>query len=73
MEPDRFYEHEPSEQIVCGDCASEAILDTKRGRFTGDEATYPQEYRLLQDDDTEPYQCESCNKQNDAYDSVLDE
>lgn len=73
MENDRFYEHEESEMIKCGECWSQDILDTRLGKLTGDEVVYSSNLRLLLDDDVEPYQCEDCNKQNDAYDSVLDD
>jgi hypothetical protein len=67
FEPDRFYEHEPTEGIFCGECVKKAVDKTAEGEYTGIEASYSHEYRLLQDDDTEPYQCDGCNKQNDAY------
>ena len=68
--PDRFFEHEPSDQIVCGECANEAVSKTLKGEYKGDEACRAVEYRLLRDDDTEPYQCDTCNKQNDAYEDA---
>lgn len=73
MNNDRFYEHVESGMIKCGECWNQDVLDTKTGKFTGDEQVFEKDIRLLEDDDTEPYQCEGCNKQNDAYDNVLDD
>jgi len=72
MEPDRFYEHE-SGAIKCGECWNDDILKTRTGAYVGDERVESRDIKLLEDDDVEPYQCDGCNKQNDAYDSVLDE
>jgi hypothetical protein len=55
---DAFYEHEESEQILCGECVTN---DIKNGEIKAAE------FRYLKDQDFEPYQCDGCNKQNDAY------
>lgn len=73
FQDDKFYEHEPSEQINCGECVTENLKKTSDGTFVGDERVYPHEFRYLEDQDVEAYQCDGCNEQNEAYDSVLDD
>lgn len=70
---DSFYEHESSEQILCGACVIKELDKTEKGVYKGDEGMHAAEFRYLNDQDTEPYQCDGCNEQNDAYDSVLDD
>lgn len=56
------------EMIICGNCAEELLADTAAGKLTGDEAVTKDMLHELLDADTEPYQCEICLKQNEAYD-----
>lgn len=70
---DLFYEHEPSEQILCGSCVKEELDKTEKGVYKGDESMVAGEFRFLGDQDEEPYQCDGCNKQNDAYEELGEE
>jgi len=74
FEPDRFYSFEDGDfYAVCGQCVIDSLQKSADGTYQGDEITYAEQYELLQDDDTEPYQCEICLKQNDAYDDQYGE
>lgn len=69
LEEDRFYEYEPSGQILCGECAAEELKKSEEGKYSEEEMMYVQYFNPV-DDYMEPYQCENCNKQNEAYDNL---
>lgn len=69
---DTFYEHEPSEEVYCGYCVASELRKSKDGTYTEEESMKASEFRYLEDQDDEPYQCFLCNKQNDAYEDIED-
>lgn len=66
MEKDKFYEHTTADMICCGECWSDDIAKTESGEYVDDECVYAKDLIRLSDDD--PYQCDGCGKQNEAYD-----
>lgn len=68
LKPDSFYEFDENEVTKCGECWTEDIEKTERGEYTGDEAVLSANLRLLNDDFA--YQCDGCNKQNEAYQNL---
>lgn len=68
---DSFYEHGEGGTTKCGDCWMSDIAKTKTGEYTGDSAVDIKSLTLLTPED--PYQCEDCLKQNDAYDKLGEE
>lgn len=70
---DRYYEYTTGDVIVCGECLDADLLATKIGRLTGDEVVRQGMFRRLNDDHTEPYQCDKCLKQNAPYELLGEE
>ena len=68
---DIMFIHKPSGMIKCGQCWNDDVLKTLAGEYTGDEAVNRDDIFLA--DNTEPIQCEGCNKQNDAYEALGEE
>lgn len=71
IHPENWYTLETewqSDVVLCGDCALENYKKTESGEYTGDEAVTLNMLQMIRDADTEPYQCDQCMKQNDAYD-----
>lgn len=68
-DPDNYYEYNGG-AIVCGECLDKDLEATQKGEFEGDERVYSGMFKRLRDDRTEPYQCDNCLKQNEAYDEV---
>lgn len=74
IEPTGFYElGDSSEMIICGECLLEDLEATRKGDLVGDEAVTINMAHRLEDDDVEPYQCDKCLTQNDAYDEIEDD
>ena len=72
FEPDRFYElggEYAFAHIICGSCVDDELTKSEDGTYTGEEIVSETQYTLMTDDDTEPYQCDICMKQNEAYDA----
>lgn len=69
LEEDRFYEYIPTGQILCGGCAAAELKKSEDGTYSEEEKMYVQDFDPV-DDYMEPYQCENCNKQNEAYDNL---
>jgi hypothetical protein len=72
-DPDNYYEYFEHGVIVCGGCLDEDLENTRLGNLVGDERVYSGMFRRLKDDHTEPYQCDSCLAQNEAYDQLGDD
>jgi hypothetical protein len=68
--PEYYYEYRESGMIVCGECLDADLLATSLGQLTGDEKVYQGMYERLHDDQTDPYQCDNCTKQNAAYEAL---
>lgn len=64
----RFYEHEETRMIKCGECWASDIENTNAGKYTGDESVKFWDLRILPE--YEPFQCDECLEQNDAYDDM---
>lgn len=72
--PDNFYTWENNEHydVWCGQCINEQLEGTRLRQLTGDERFF-ESYVTGGVDMSQPYQCGSCNKQNDAYDNIMAE
>lgn len=69
---EHFYEYEGG-VIVCGTCLDSDLEMTRSGAYVGDERVYQGMFKRLTDDAVEPYQCDQCLKQNEAYDQLGEE
>ncbi len=69
-DPDNYYEYVGSGMIVCGECLDSDLKATADGDYTGDERVHQGMFTRLKDDRTEAYQCDSCGKQNAAYEEL---
>lgn len=67
---EHFYEYDGSGMIVCGECLDADLLATQMGQLVDDEKVYPGMFTRLRDDQVEAYQCDSCLKQNAAYEAL---
>lgn len=67
---DTFYEHNLEPLVLCGACLKVGIEKTLTLEYTGDEAMYATDFTKIEDQDTEPYQCDDCLKQNEAYEET---
>lgn len=72
-DPDNYYEYRESGMIVCGECLDKDLAATRRGDLVGDERIFAGRYLRINDDRTEPYQCDGCNKQNEPYEQLGEE
>lgn len=69
MNTTKYYQYK-SGSIVCEPCYGMDLADTLKGRFKGDEAVRPEDVSLLEDWQTEAYQCDGCLEQNEAYEEL---
>lgn len=65
--PDRYYAHENTSTIKCGNCWDADITKTATGDYSGDEAVYEKD--LILQPENEPFQCDECLEQNEAYET----
>lgn len=72
FKPHEFYRHVDGVTVLCGSCVAADIRKTQTGEYTGDEAVRADDYEPVGDSD-EPYQCDDCLKQNDAYEELGEE
>ena len=69
IDPEKYYSFGDSANMVaCGKCWLEEIAKTKSGGYTGIECVYEDDLVLVDQD--EPWQCDICLDQNDAYDEL---
>lgn len=72
VDPDNWFQFDETEMIVCGYCLNADLISTELGDLTGDEVVRLDMVHELLDADEEPYQCNMCNTQNDAYEELDD-
>jgi predicted metal-binding protein len=65
----KFYAFKETSMIICEECRQEDIDKTRRGELAGNEV-YPHMLQLVEDWQTEAYQCDSCLTQNEAYEEM---
>jgi len=73
-DPEAFYRY-PTDMYVCGECLDRDLDETANGNLVGDEMVYQGMFTRLPDGNSEDfaYQCDSCGKQNAAYELIGEE
>jgi hypothetical protein len=65
---DAHYQYIGEQIVKCGACWMMDIVKTEAGEYTGDAAVHQKNLHMV--DSREPWQCDDCLKQNDAYENI---
>ena len=66
----RFYSYRDCELIKCEECVRRDIRLSREGIYVGDELVTREMVTIIADCMTEPYQCDECCVQNEAYEEM---
>lgn len=69
---DDFFQYGDQHFFVCGECVKRDLQETLAGSLSGDEVVTENMVKPA-DPDESPFQCESCNKQSDDYDELIED
>jgi predicted molibdopterin-dependent oxidoreductase YjgC len=66
----KWYSYDSDSMILCSDCVNKSLADTTLATHERLDKT---KLVILNDADVEPYQCDGCLTQNDAYENIGDD